>query len=358
MQQQTVWLRHYLPTVGNCTSKPFGVLEHQPLGFDLQTHLLSEATVQTFVVFFLCLVGTMGFSEQALVIVGVLLLDVLLVAIKAEFVYYNDTKSGNCSSPFDPHNYTSPYGNDCYDRKRNNGGEIVDASGNSYFSDPDSSTYVFALNCYANPPMLYLTGINFPAMPGACSANGFSSSNGPWCWTNANGPDSMTSLRFGCLTQFLTNAPTTRTPTTAGPTTSPSTRPTTSRPTSSPTTSRPTESPTSDPTVSPTFPTLSPTGAASNGICRPQGHIIKKDCTPRIKQCGNIDVKMKWTGRGCRSSSGAILGDGGCQCDGYCGYSCKNACRKDHQCYWANSICMSKATREPGAPITTCVSST
>ena len=208
---------------------------------------------------------------------------------------------------------------------------------------------------------------------GDCPSTNVSLTNndGPWCQQTAE----EHSILFGCQSQFLpTSAPTGRPsvhPTTSEPSRSPSSRPSkspsrrpsTQRPTQSPsgnpTTQRPTQNPsrsptTSTPTRNPTFQptTLRPTFNTKN--CKPSGRMTKQRCRALVSKCETVESKLKWTGKGCRSPKGAILGDGGCQCDGYCGYHCKKACSSDRQCHWVNNTCQVRATGLPGVPITQC----
>lgn len=78
----------------------------------------------------------------------------------------------------------------------------------------------------------------------------------------------------------------------------------------------------------------------------------KKACQNRIKACDGKDIPMKWTGPGCKKGK-KKLGDGGCQCKGYCGYGCKKACKKDKECKWEGGVCKTKAG-VVGEPIPFC----
>ena len=127
---------------------------------------------------------------------------------------------------------------------------------------------------------------------------------------------------------------------------SPTTSPTTS-PSSSPTTSFPTTSPSSSPTTS--SPTMSPVHG-----CSPVLKTKKPECEKMIRTCGKEhNIKMKWNGKSCPG----VLGDSGCQCDQYCGYSCIHACEHDKQCYWKDNQCFNKLTNQPGFPIPHCPTS-
>jgi hypothetical protein len=117
----------------------------------------------------------------------------------------------------------------------------------------------------------------------------------------------------------------------------------------------PTYSPTLLPTFSPTrLPTFSPTGlltllatrlpTSMNNECVPNVGLNKKQCLQKVSTCG-ISYSMKWTGKGCIIARVRQF-DGGCQCKGYCGYTCKGACKKDTECVWipAFKTCVNKVT--------------
>lgn len=90
--------------------------------------------------------------------------------------------------------------------------------------------------------------------------------------------------------------------------------------------------------------------------CRPQYTLKKAQCTSRIRTCRRVGLPMKWTGRGCRDEADKPLGDGGCQCAGYCGYKCQDACDSDSECFWNSGAneCWSKAENTTGSAIQTC----
>ena len=118
-------------------------------------------------------------------------------------------------------------------------------------------------------------------------------------------------------------------------------------PTISPTTSSPTSSPSSSPTTS--SPTMSPVHG-----CSPISKTKKTKCQKMIRTCEKEhNIKMKWNGKSCPG----ILGDSGCQCDQYCGYSCVHACEHDKQCYWKDNQCFNKLTNQPGLPMPHCPTS-
>lgn len=91
-------------------------------------------------------------------------------------------------------------------------------------------------------------------------------------------------------------------------------------------------------------------------ICRPAPNMPKQQCDNRVAQCAAWYTPMKWTNKGCKGRNGRPLGDGGCQCKGYCAYDCKQACRRDPECFWNNRarMCHSKASGMPGLPIPKC----
>jgi hypothetical protein len=94
------------------------------------------------------------------------------------------------------------------------------------------------------------------------------------------------------------------------------------------------------------LPTFSPTGlpTSMNTECVPSVGINKKQCLQKVNACG-ISNSMKWTGKGCTIARVRQF-DGGCQCKGYCGYTCKGACNKDFECVWipAFQTCVNKVT--------------
>ena len=111
---------------------------------------------------------------------------------------------------------------------------------------------------------------------------------------------------------------------------------------------------------------LTAVGPTMGGVARPP--FAPKDCTPfyttqrkpcekLMKYCKPLGGIMKWTFKGCRGYPNVPLGDGGCQCDGYCGYTCATPCRRDKQCYWNMNAkaCYVKATNQRGVPILDCL---
>ena len=99
-----------------------------------------------------------------------------------------------------------------------------------------------------------------------------------------------------------------------------------------------------------------PTTTPSPSGCHPSFGGSIKECSSRIKACRDQRILMKWSGKGCRGKHGVALGDGGCQCVGYCGYQCKSACNRDKTCRWKQKRCYVKATNQVGGPIPVCAS--
>ena len=98
------------------------------------------------------------------------------------------------------------------------------------------------------------------------------------------------------------------------------------------------------PPVKPTLPPMN--------NCKPVLTQQKRVCDKLMKSCNANNSPMKWVAKGCRVK-GSPVGDGGCQCDGYCGYSCRAPCNRDKQCFWnmAANACYVKATNTLGVPI-------
>jgi alpha-tubulin suppressor-like RCC1 family protein len=102
-------------------------------------------------------------------------------------------------------------------------------------------------------------------------------------------------------------------------------------------------SPTGLPTFSPArLPTRLPT--SMNTECVPNVGLNKEQCLQKVSTCGTSN-SMKWTGKGC-TIAGVKQMDGGCQCMGYCGYTCRGACHKDKECVWIPALktCVNKVT--------------
>jgi hypothetical protein len=94
--------------------------------------------------------------------------------------------------------------------------------------------------------------------------------------------------------------------------------------------------------------------------CLPRNAMNEDQCNLRIGHCAfhQNNVLMKWTGPGCRGRNGKLLQDGGCQCDGYCGYKCKAACNSDpyNMCAWnaTRGVCTYKDGGADGFPMGVC----
>jgi hypothetical protein len=189
---------------------------------------------------------------------------------------------------------------------------------------------------------------------------------------------------------IITKIPTTQNPTSLNPTTTNSpTFPTTLLPSLNPTikptklpTLIPTLLPSKLPTINPTFkptnnptisikPTLLPTKIPStltptnepisntptlnpiSSICVPTFPLSltsKKQCNLKLNTCSSFQFPMKW-GNFCNRKS-----SGGCQCLGYCGYTCKGGCMKDQLCLWdkASKLCLNRFTNLPGIDMQNC----
>ena len=134
-------------------------------------------------------------------------------------------------------------------------------------------------------------------------------------------------------------------------------------PSKSPSTS-PTTSPISSPSASPSIsPSISPSMVQKVEPCVPLDGLNKKQCNERIRICGHKGIKMKWNSKGCvvpqetskhKKQHHQRAKDSGCQCDGYCGYSCEPACSNDPQCVWQNSKCYNRVTGQPGINMPFC----
>jgi len=93
--------------------------------------------------------------------------------------------------------------------------------------------------------------------------------------------------------------------------------------------------------------------------CYPQKGVTEAECLIKIQYCPFFqDIFMKWAGIGCpkKGKKGKKLGDGGCQCNQYCGYQCESSCNSDRQCHWVSSEsqCYNKYTGLPGVPMSMC----
>ncbi|KAH9260756.1 hypothetical protein BASA81_001223 [Batrachochytrium salamandrivorans] len=153
-----------------------------------------------------------------------------------------------------------------------------------------------------------------------------------------------------------TNAPTAE-PVNGGTTGEPTVEPTlvpTNEPTIEPTsepaaTVAPTTMPTPEPIQSPVEPPTIP----ANPICLPVIGTDKAECATLMKTCAKSNVAMFWAGAGCRVN-GILQQDGGCQCRGYCGYTCSKACNLSSggRCKWNNNLkaCTVAATGKAYVP--------
>ncbi|KAH9259822.1 hypothetical protein BASA81_002248 [Batrachochytrium salamandrivorans] len=100
--------------------------------------------------------------------------------------------------------------------------------------------------------------------------------------------------------------------------------------------------------------TSAPAPQTAIAYCSTQNGINQAACNTKIKKCANqYGIKMKWTGPGCTTASGIKYHDGGCQCDGYCGYNCKGRCNNDKACTWNDQakLCLVKKTGAVGVGI-------
>ncbi|KAH9259542.1 hypothetical protein BASA81_001963 [Batrachochytrium salamandrivorans] len=114
-------------------------------------------------------------------------------------------------------------------------------------------------------------------------------------------------------------------------------------------TSEPTTMPTPEPIQSPVEPPTVP----ANPICLPVIGTDKAECATLMKTCAKSNVAMFWAGAGCRVN-GILQQDGGCQCRGYCGYTCAKACNLSSggRCKWNNNLnaCTVAATGKAYVP--------
>ncbi|KAH9252930.1 hypothetical protein BASA81_009086 [Batrachochytrium salamandrivorans] len=142
-----------------------------------------------------------------------------------------------------------------------------------------------------------------------------------------------------------TNEPTAEPAATVVPTNGPTVEPT-SEPAA---TVAPTSEPTSEPIQSPVEPPTVP----ANPVCFPGIGTDKTKCATLMKTCAKSNVAMLWAGAGCRVN-GVLQQDGGCQCRGYCGYTCSKACNLSSggRCKWNNNLkaCTVAATGKAYVP--------
>ncbi|KAH9254468.1 hypothetical protein BASA81_007581 [Batrachochytrium salamandrivorans] len=68
---------------------------------------------------------------------------------------------------------------------------------------------------------------------------------------------------------------------------------------------------------------------AHGQLCIPRAGTTKVQCEAKLDVCLDAGVRLKWTG-----ISKCTRGEGGCQCGGYCAYSCAAGCNADKECVW------------------------
>ncbi|KAH9260090.1 hypothetical protein BASA81_001862 [Batrachochytrium salamandrivorans] len=134
-----------------------------------------------------------------------------------------------------------------------------------------------------------------------------------------------------------------------GPTVEPTLVPT-NEPTSEPAAAvAPTTMPTPEPIQSPVEPPTVP----ANPVCFPGIGTDKTKCATLMKTCAKSNVAMLWAGAGCRVNN-ILQQDGGCQCRGYCGYTCAKSCNLSSggRCKWNNNLkaCTVAATGKAYVP--------
>jgi len=103
-------------------------------------------------------------------------------------------------------------------------------------------------------------------------------------------------------------------------------------------------------------PTLQP-AALTVSQCGPFYTTTMSQCLTRAAACkAQFGIILKWTGPGTTGKNGLPLGDGGCQCDQYCGYLSVTPCKHDPQCIFAtkHKRCYNKKSMTPGHPILVC----
>ncbi|KAH9257912.1 hypothetical protein BASA81_003931 [Batrachochytrium salamandrivorans] len=146
-----------------------------------------------------------------------------------------------------------------------------------------------------------------------------------------------------------TNEPTAEPAATVVPTNEPTVEPTSEPAATVVPTSEPTTMPTPEPIQSPVEPPTVP----ANPICLPVIGTDKAECATLMKTCAKSNVAMFWAGAGCRVN-GILQQDGGCQCRGYCGYTCAKACNLSSggRCKWNNNLkaCTVAATGKAYVP--------
>jgi hypothetical protein len=95
--------------------------------------------------------------------------------------------------------------------------------------------------------------------------------------------------------------------------------------------------------------------SCSSYDCHPDADSQPATCNQRKKACQKVHIGLKWAGTGCIKNNKPV-GDGGCQCNDYCGYTCQSACNTDSQCYWeiSKGLCYNKLTNNVTDSATLC----
>lgn len=78
--------------------------------------------------------------------------------------------------------------------------------------------------------------------------------------------------------------------------------------------------------------------------CQPRAAMGRLRCTVLTKLCKSLHrIQLKWVGSGCKNRK---VKDAGCQCLGYCGFTCKQECNKNGKyCRWTQGGgCSAKAS--------------
>ncbi|KAH9260473.1 hypothetical protein BASA81_001643 [Batrachochytrium salamandrivorans] len=80
--------------------------------------------------------------------------------------------------------------------------------------------------------------------------------------------------------------------------------------------------------------------------CQPRAAMSRLRCTVLTKLCKSLhNIQLKWVGSGCKNRK---VKDAGCQCLGYCGFTCKQECNKNRKyCQWSGARgCTVKASKQ------------
>jgi hypothetical protein len=84
----------------------------------------------------------------------------------------------------------------------------------------------------------------------------------------------------------------------------------------------------------------------SQCIPKATGSKGKMACLIKTSFCASVGAPMEWVNPGCQTDNGIgnnfKWGDGGCQCAGYCGFGCAEACLKSGRCNWTKGGCSKK----------------